>query len=197
MTASLRVKPADFAAGLAEVVKGGFIADPVILDMIEADPARARRWDNPELPELIRRKVQVKADLVSVDLRERAGAGPSREWLNYGHTLGHAIERAEQYRWRHGDAISVGLVFAAAVSHRVTGLPIDQAARHRDILESLGLPTRYRADAWPGLRDAMAIDKKARGTTIRLVLLRDVGAPVVQPAPGEDILEAAYAEVCR
>jgi 3-dehydroquinate synthase len=189
--------PADFTAGLAEVVKGGFIADPAILDLIEADPARARRWDNPDLVELIERKVRVKAHLVGVDLTERAGTGPSREWLNYGHTLGHAIERAEQYRWRHGDAVSVGLVFAAEVSRRVTGLPPDQVDRHRAILDSLGLPTRYQADAWPVLFDAMAVDKKARGSTIRLVLLRDVGEPVVQPAPEDDILGAAYAEVSR
>ncbi len=94
---------------MAEVIKTGFIADPVILDLIEADPRP--RWIRPEtvLPELIRRSVEVKAKVVAADLKESS----LREILNYGHTLGHAIERRERYRWRHGAAVAVGLVYAA------------------------------------------------------------------------------------
>ncbi|MGA9871774.1 MAG: 3-dehydroquinate synthase, partial [Rhodococcus sp. (in: high G+C Gram-positive bacteria)] len=99
----------EIVAGLAEVIKTGFIADPVILDLIEADPAAALDPTGTVLPELIRRSVEVKARVVAADLRESS----LREILNYGHTLGHAIERRERYRWRHGAAVAVGLVFAA------------------------------------------------------------------------------------
>ena len=93
--------PNDYIAGLAEVVKCGFIADPAILDLIEADPVAATRPGNPAERELIERSVRVKAEVVGEDLTEQG----RREILNYGHTLGHAIERAERYRWRHGAAV--------------------------------------------------------------------------------------------
>ncbi|MGH3469719.1 MAG: 3-dehydroquinate synthase family protein, partial [Thermocrispum sp.] len=96
----------ELVAGMAEVVKGGFIADPVILDLIEADPQAALDPAGDVLAELVRRKIQVKADVVAADLKESS----LREVLNYGHTLAHAIERRERYRWRHGAAVSVGLV---------------------------------------------------------------------------------------
>ncbi|WP_420813928.1 3-dehydroquinate synthase family protein, partial [Phytoactinopolyspora endophytica] len=108
--AALRSLPAnEYVAGLAEVVKAGFIADPRILEIIEADPDGAARPDGPYVRELVERSVKVKADVVSADLRESG----LREFLNYGHTLGHAIEKVERYRWRHGAAVAVGLVFAA------------------------------------------------------------------------------------
>ncbi len=101
--------PNEYRAGLAEVVKVGFTHDPQILDLIESDPEAAGRADGGLTAELVRRAVAVKAAVVAADFRE---AG-DREFLNYGHTLGHAIERNEQYRWRHGAAVSVGLLFAA------------------------------------------------------------------------------------
>ena len=112
---------AEITAGSAEIVKTGFIADPVILELIEADPAAALDPTGPVLAELIRRSIQVKAEVVAADLRE----SHLREILNYGHTLGHAIERRENYRWRHGAAVSVGLVFAAelARARRSAGRP--------------------------------------------------------------------------
>ncbi|MBO0840753.1 MAG: 3-dehydroquinate synthase, partial [Sciscionella sp.] len=93
----------ELVAGMAEVVKAGFIADPAILELIEADPAAAVDPNNDTFVELVRRAVRVKADVVSADLRESS----LREVLNYGHTLGHAIERRENYGWRHGNAVSV------------------------------------------------------------------------------------------
>src|SRR5262249_41230580 len=148
----------------AEVVKCGFIADPTILDLIEADsPTRP----GADLTELVRRSVAVKASVVSADLRESG----LREILNYGHTLGHAIERVESYRWRHGQAISVGLVYAAELARRAGRLDDATADRHRAILSALGLPVRYPAAAWPDLLSAMRVDKKARGARLRFVML--------------------------
>ncbi|HEX5384217.1 MAG TPA: 3-dehydroquinate synthase family protein, partial [Propionibacteriaceae bacterium] len=97
----------DLIAGLAEVIKCGFIADPAILTVIESDPAAAVRPDSTMLRNLVERAVSVKAQVVSGDLRETTSTGSAvgRELLNYGHTLGHAIERREHFAWRHGDAI--------------------------------------------------------------------------------------------
>jgi len=189
---TLATLPSDeWVNGMAEVVKAGFIADPKILDLIDADIDGARRPDGPHARELIERAIAVKAEVVSRDLRE---AGP-REALNYGHTLGHAIELVEDFRWPHGHAVGVGLTFAAALSQRTSGLDGDVAERHRRILDGLGLPTRYRADAWPELVEAMQRDKKARAGRLRFVVLEDIGRPVVIEAPDATVLESAYVAV--
>ncbi|MDQ1662646.1 MAG: 3-dehydroquinate synthase, partial [Blastococcus sp.] len=98
---------AEFRSGLAEVVKCGFIADPEILRLLEADPSGSR-----DTAELIERAVQVKAAAVGEDLYDTG----RREFLNYGHTLAHAIERVEDFGWRHGEAVAVGMVFAAELA---------------------------------------------------------------------------------
>src|SRR5579875_1592701 len=183
----------DYVAGLAEVVKCGFIADPAILDLIESDPEAATRPDGPHTRELIRRAVQVKADVVGADLKESG----LREILNYGHTLGHAIERNERYQWRHGAAVSVGMVFAAELGRLAGRLDEATAQRHRDILGALGLPLSYQADAWPKLLDTMRIDKKSRADRLRFIVLNGLAKPAVLEAPDPQLLVAAYAEVSR
>jgi 3-dehydroquinate synthase len=187
---------AEYLSGMAEVVKAGFIADPTILSLIEGNPD-AGRYDPALTSELIARAVSVKAAVVAADLTETATSGVSREVLNYGHTLGHAIERVEGYTWRHGAAVSVGMVFAAELARLAGRLDDDVAQRHRDVLDGLGLPTRYRADAWPSLLDAMRVDKKARGDRLRFVVLEDLARPVMLEAPDPALLVAAYAEVAQ
>ncbi|TAM85454.1 MAG: 3-dehydroquinate synthase, partial [Jatrophihabitans sp.] len=185
------VPRADYAAGLAEVVKCGFIADPAILEIIEHAPGSVTVPGNDAEQELITRAVRVKARVVGEDLTEQ---GP-REILNYGHTLGHAIERAEDYRWRHGDAVAVGMVFVAALARLLGRLDAATADRHRSILERVGLPTRYRAGALPALLETMRIDKKARGSRIRFVILDGLASPVTVDEPDPTVLAAAYSEV--
>ncbi len=150
--------PNELVAGMAEVVKAGFIADPAILDLIEADPRAAVDPSGEVLAELVQRAIAVKADVVAADEKE----SELREILNYGHTLGHAIERRERYRWRHGAAVSVGLVFAAELARLAGRLDDATARRHRTILSALGLPVSYDADALPQLLEYMAGDKKSR-----------------------------------
>jgi 3-dehydroquinate synthase len=181
----------DLVAGLAEVVKCGFIADPAILDLIEKDPAADPA--GATIRELVERSIRVKADVVSVDLRE---SGP-REFLNYGHTLGHAIEKREKYTWKHGHAISVGLIFAAALSRLSGRLDDATARRHREVLDLLGLPTAYEKAAWTDLLAAMRVDKKARADTLRFVVLDALAKPGILTGPDEGLLEQAYAEVAR
>ena len=181
----------EYVAGLAEVVKCGFIADPAILELIESDLEGARTPAGPHTHELIRRAVQVKADVVSADLKESG----LREILNYGHTLGHAIERNERYQWRHGAAISVGMVFAAELGRLAGRLDEPTTQRHRDLLGALGLPLSYDAAAWPKLLETMRIDKKSRADRLRFIVLQGLAKPTVLEAPDPQLLVAAYAEV--
>ncbi|HEY6425383.1 MAG TPA: 3-dehydroquinate synthase [Pseudonocardiaceae bacterium] len=182
---------AELVAGMAEVVKAGFIADPVILDLIEADPAAALDPSGPVLEELVARAIQVKADVVALDLRESY----LREVLNYGHTLGHAVERREGYLWRHGDAVSVGMVFVAELARLAGRLDDATAGRHRRVLSSLGLPTSYDADALPELLEGMRSDKKSRLGVLRFVVLDGLAKPGRLEGPEPELLTAAYAAV--
>jgi 3-dehydroquinate synthase len=186
-------------AGLAEVIKCGFIADPEILTMIESDPTSAVRPDSPVLRDLVERAVSVKARVVAADFRESTSTGSTvgRELLNYGHTIGHAIERRERFGWRHGDAISVGMVFAAELARLAGRLDQPTADRHRAVLSSVGLPTKYAADAFDDLLHTMALDKKTRGSTLRFVILNGLASAEILTAPEEDLLRTAYAAVAR
>ncbi|MBK3533999.1 3-dehydroquinate synthase [Streptomyces sp. MBT67] len=181
----------DYVSGMAEIIKAGFIADPVILDLVEADPEGARTPSGPHTAELIERSIRVKAEVVSSDLKESG----LREILNYGHTLGHAIEKNERYKWRHGAAVSIGMVFAAELGRLAGRLDDATADRHRTILESVGLPLTYRGDQWPKLLENMKVDKKSRGDLLRFIVLDGIGKPTVLEGPDPAVLLAAYGEV--
>ncbi|MFF2326395.1 MULTISPECIES: 3-dehydroquinate synthase [unclassified Streptomyces] len=181
----------DYVSGMAEVIKAGFIADPAILDLIEADPEGARTPSGAHTAELIERAIRVKAEVVSSDLKESG----LREILNYGHTLAHAIEKNERYKWRHGAAVSVGMVFAAELGRLAGRLDDATADRHRAVLESVGLPLTYRGDQWPKLLENMKVDKKSRGDLLRFIVLDGLGKPTVLEGPDPAVLLAAYGEV--
>jgi 3-dehydroquinate synthase len=181
----------ELISGMAEVVKCGFIADPAILDLVEKDPEAVLDPQSAVLRELIERAIAVKARVVSEDLKESG----LREILNYGHTLGHAIELVERYSWRHGAAISVGMMFAAELARSVGRLSDEDADRHRSILETLGLPVTYRKDRWQGLLDGMRRDKKSRGDLLRFVVLDGVAKPGILDVPDTSLLFAAYQEI--
>ncbi|MCC2276517.1 3-dehydroquinate synthase [Streptomyces sp. ET3-23] len=181
----------DYVSGLAEIIKAGFIADPAILDLIEADPEAARTPQGPHTAELIERAIRVKAEVVSGDLKE-AGR---REILNYGHTLAHAIEKNERYEWRHGAAVAVGMVFAAELGRIAGRLDDATADRHRTVLQAVGLPVTYRGDQWPKLLDTMKVDKKTRGDRLRFIVLDGLAKPAVMEAPDPAMLLAAHAEI--
>ncbi|MGW2017255.1 3-dehydroquinate synthase [Streptomyces sp. NPDC001927] len=181
----------DYVSGLAEIIKAGFIVDPVILDLIEEDPQAARTPAGPHTAELLVRSIRVKAEVVSGDLKESG----RREILNYGHTLAHAIEKNERYKWRHGAAVSVGMVFAAELGRLAGRLDDATADRHRTVLESVGLPLTYRGDQWPKLLETMKVDKKSRGDLLRFIVLDGLGKPTVLEGPDPAVLVAAYGEV--
>jgi 3-dehydroquinate synthase len=191
---TLRTLPEhELLTGMAEVVKCGFIADPQILDIIEGNPEKIRDSQSAVVRELIERAIRVKAEVVSEDLRESG----RREILNYGHTLGHAVEHAERYQWRHGAAVAVGMVFAAELSLAAGYADEALVDRTRSILTSLDLPVSYRGDRWKDLLDTMRRDKKSRGAILRFIVLEGLARPRVYEVPDESILYMTYQEIAE
>ena len=193
---------AELRSGMAEILKCGFIADtpsvPGILDRFEADPVAALDPGSPLLAELIARGIEVKARAVTGDLRETsgsAGTGIGREAVNYGHTLGHAIEIVRHHRIRHGEAISTGMVFVAELARRSGLIGADLLDRHRSVLGAAGLPVTWDAGgpgSWDDLLAAMRLDKKSRGAQLRFVVLEDLGRPGILAGPDESLLADCF-----
>jgi 3-dehydroquinate synthase len=181
----------EILAGFGEVVKYGFIADPRILELIEADVDLATDPNSEVFQEIIERSVAIKARVVGEDFKESG----LREILNYGHTLGHAIELAERYKWRHGAAISIGMVFVAELARLAGRLSDSVVDRHRSVLQLLGLPTTYSAGKWNQLVETMQRDKKSRAGTLRFVVLDDLAKPTIMTAPTPEMLHAAFQEI--
>ena len=190
---------ADLIAGLAEVVKCGFIADPEILTLVEADPAAALEPIPPVLRELVERAVSVKA---TGRLRRPAGEHLDRHSGRPGaaQLRPHPRSRdraARALRWRHGEAISVGMVFVAELARLAGRLDRRHGRPASSVLSQVGLPTTYPADAFDELLRTMAVDKKSRGSTLRFVILNGLASAEILAAPDEELLRAAYAAVAR
>jgi len=183
----------ELISGFGEIVKCGFIAEPKILDLIEEDVNDARDIHSERFAELVKLTIKVKTDVVGEDFKE----SNRREILNYGHTLGHSIELAEHFKWRHGRAVAIGLVFAAELARLSGRLGDDVADRHRSILQLLDLPTSYPADRWEALYQGMQIDKKSRGGILRFVVLDGLAKPGILEAPTKELLFTAFQEVAE
>ncbi len=181
----------DFAAGMAEVVKAGFISDGKILDLIGTSKISELRANRDTVIELITRAIAVKAKVVSSDFKESF----DREVLNYGHTLGHAIELHCKYELRHGECVAIGMAFMAQLQLSLGLITSELAQQHLDILKNLGLPTSYKRQAWPSLLASMYLDKKSRGKTLRLVTIQGIGITDRLENPDEKILLEAYEKV--
>jgi len=181
----------DFAAGLAEVVKAGFISDGKILELIGTSKISELRSNRASVIELVTRAIAVKANVVSSDFKESF----DREVLNYGHTLGHAIELHCKYDLRHGECVAIGMAFMSHLQLSLGLISSDLAQQHIDILKNLGLPTAYKLQAWPSLLASMYLDKKSRGKTLRLVTIKGIGITDRLENPDEKILFAAYEKV--
>jgi 3-dehydroquinate synthase len=184
--------PDELRSGLGEVVKCGFIADPEILRLVEEHDDVAP--GSAVLRELVERAVRVKAAVVADDLTETGGSAehPGRAVLNYGHTMGHAVELASGYTLRHGEAVAIGCVYAAELA-RAAGILDDAVAdRHRTALAGVGLPTGWDGASFDDLRGRMAVDKKSRGSELRFVVLSGLARPRILAGPREDDLRTAY-----
>jgi 3-dehydroquinate synthase len=177
--------PRELRAGLGEVAKYGFIDDPVVLELLESDPQAAQRGDPGVLTEVVRRGAAVKARIVAADERESG----ERALLNYGHTVGHAIESLTGYEtYRHGEAVGLGMVFAARLGERMGVSEPGLADRTVALLEALGLPTGGVYLEPAGVWEVLARDKKARGG-VRFVLCRKPGEALLVDQPERRLVD--------
>jgi 3-dehydroquinate synthase len=180
----------EYAAGLAEVVKYGPIADEAFLGWIEAEQDALRAREPRALAYAVQRSCEIKAEVVGADERESG----RRAILNFGHTFGHAIEAGLGYgEWLHGEAVGCGMVLAADLSARLGLIDAGYVARLRRLIEALGLPVRapaLGADRW---LDLMRLDKKAEGGEIRFVIIEAPGRAGVRPAPDALVRDAIRA----
>jgi 3-dehydroquinate synthase len=183
----LRTLPArQLRAGLAEVVKTGMATDAGLFRWTERRAERLHAGDLAALEQAVMRTAAAKLRIVRRDEREREGGG--RAALNYGHTLGHALEAAAGYRGLlHGEAVALGMRAAARLSEAAAGLPSAARARQDLLLDRLGLPRRMRGVPLARLFAAMSRDKKRRSALVRWVLTPQVGHASV-PRPVESRL---------
>jgi 3-dehydroquinate synthase len=178
-----------FHQGFAEIIKHAIIADPKMFRILQSWKAGAA----PALQRLIKRNIQIKSRIVATDERDRTG---KRALLNFGHTVGHAIERAGNYRrFLHGEAVSLGIVAACAISVKRAGLRRDQRAEIVDLITRFGLPTRLPQN-FPRKKilDAVKFDKKFQGEKIRFIVTPRIGtAYVADNVTFDDLREAVKA----
>ena len=185
----------DFSAGLAEVIKCGFIVDEEILNSLEGLSLNEIR-QNPDLTRsLVERAVAVKAEVVSADFKE----GALREILNYGHTFGHAIEIFSHYQLRHGEAVSIGMVFVAELAYARGLISAEMLKRHRVVLRQVGLPvtlsSHFSLESLPDLILSMSRDKKVKAGKIRFVVLHEDNEIMRLDDVNDDELAFAYGKV--
>ena len=194
-TDTLATLPArEFAAGLAEVVKYGVALDAEFFGWLEANAAAIRAREPAALEHLVAHSCRIKADVVSQDERE----GGRRALLNFGHTMGHAIEKATGFSGvLHGEGVAMGMVYALELAAALRGFPAADAARAVKLLRAFGLPVAPAPGlAWPDLVAAMGVDKKAAGGRVRFVLGARLGQSDLPVAVPEADLRAAWERWC-
>lgn len=185
----------DFSAGLAEVIKCGFISDEKILNSIEGLSLNEIRQNHELTRSLVERAVAVKAEVVSADFKE----GALREILNYGHTFGHAIEIFSHYKLRHGEAVSIGMVFVAEIAHARGLISANLLNRHREILSKVelpvALPASFSHQSLPDLLLSMSRDKKVKAGKVRFVVLHEGNEIMRLDDVNDEELASAYGKV--
>ncbi|MEI6970862.1 MAG: 3-dehydroquinate synthase [bacterium] len=185
----------EYVSGLAEVVKYGVICDAAFFRMLEKNVDGLMDRDPRLLEDVVARCCAIKASVVRSDEREEKGA---RAVLNFGHTFGHALERTAGYgAMLHGEAVSVGMAFAAILSMKDKGLPHEESYRIMILLKRLGLPVSAPGmrRKWRALRSCMAADKKTVAGGLRFVLVERIGSAIIGCSVPESRLEEAFAEV--
>ncbi len=177
--------PEEFRNGLAEVVKYGIIDGEGLFALLEAEMAALKLLERGVLTRVIERCCGIKKGLVEIDEKDQ---GP-RHFLNFGHTLGHALEAASDYALSHGSGVSLGMLAAARLSERSCGMPGRDRERIERLIKETGLPTTIPDQIKTDLiMSKLAADKKKSGKTINFVLIRKIGSPFVTGEVGDDIL---------
>jgi 3-dehydroquinate synthase len=175
----------DLSAGMAEVIKCGFISDYKILNLVQDDVI--------DFDQLIYRAVKVKAKVVAKDFKE----SKLREILNYGHTLGHAIEKDSKFRLRHGEAVSIGMVFAAELSNGLVGLSKEVVDLHRVLSSNFKLPISYPKSRWKSLSALLLKDKKVKQGKVRFIGISKIGKPVWLEDVPSNTLARVYERITK
>jgi 3-dehydroquinate synthase len=175
----------DLSAGMAEVIKCGFISDYKILNLVQDDVI--------DFDQLIYRAVKVKAKVVAKDFKE----SKLREILNYGHTLGHAIEKDSKFRLRHGEAVSIGMVFAAELSNELVGLSKEVVDLHRVLSSNFKLPISYPKSRWKSLSALLLKDKKVKQGKVRFIGISKIGKPVWLEDVPSNTLARVYERITK
>jgi 3-dehydroquinate synthase len=182
----------ELVSGLAEMIKYGLISDPRILEDVVAKRDEILRASPAVLADLVARCAAIKAEVVSADERE----GGQRAFLNYGHTVGHAIEHASGYEGcRHGEAVALGMMAAAYLAAELGRIDEEAVRLHRTTLEAVGLPVRAALDL-DSLEEAWDRDKKFRGG-VRFVLLQSIGQPEAGIKVGRREIERALTRMAE
>lgn len=180
----------DIAAGLAESIKHGLLFSEEFLSWHEENASAILSLAGSFVGELIERNVSLKADIVSGDSREQGG---KRILLNFGHTIGHAIEASSKSYLRHGECVSLGMMAASRLSNALGLLDTDSVDRVENVLQQYELPVHLPEPLpWDLICAAMLRDKKAVGGSLRFVLLEEIGLPVVRGDVAEKDVRAAY-----
>lgn len=184
--------PRELSAGIAEVIKYGFIRDPEFLAWIENSMERLRSCESVALTYAIKRSCEIKADVVAQDERE----GGLRAILNFGHTFGHAIEAAQGYgQWLHGEAVGAGMLMALWLSEKEGFVSADEVAKGEALIQAGGLPVRGPSNMTVDTYlEKMAVDKKNVDARIRLVLLKQIGNAIVTSEFNQEHLRATLHE---
>ncbi|MEW6358415.1 MAG: 3-dehydroquinate synthase [Planctomycetota bacterium] len=190
-TSVLRTLPTEeFRAGLVELIKHGFIRDEGLLRLIEENSDAVEALDPDIMTRAIARSVEIKAAVVEADEKEQ----DLRAILNYGHTVGHAIESLTDYtKYRHGEAVAVGMICAARIGRALGLLTDEDVARHERILSRFGLPVRLDGEDVEKIMDQLYRDKKTVSGTLRLVVLDGIGNAVVRDDVPDDVIRKAVA----
>jgi 3-dehydroquinate synthase len=175
----------DLNAGMAEVIKCGFISDYKILNLVQDDVL--------DFEQLIHRSVKVKAKVVGKDFKENK----LREVLNYGHTLGHAIEKDSKYRLRHGEAVSIGMIFAAELSKDLVDLDVDVVDLHRTLSINFKLPVSYPKGRLKYLMNLLVQDKKVKSGKLRFIGISKIGKPVWLEDVSSRTISRVYERICK
>ncbi|MGQ4809715.1 3-dehydroquinate synthase [Candidatus Entotheonellaceae bacterium PAL068K] len=181
----------EYLCGLSEVIKAGVIRDVELFTTIEEQIAAVRQRHESVLTTLIERAIAVKVEVVQQDPTERG----LRAILNFGHTIGHALEAATAYAtYSHGEAVAIGMALVARLSERLGHCRADVRQRLQELLAAVRLPTTYSDIPSQQVLEAMAHDKKAVHGTTRFVLLQDIGAVVYQQPVPLDVLQSVLPE---
>jgi 3-dehydroquinate synthase len=184
----------EYLCGLSEVVKAGVIADADLFTFIEDNVAAVQDRQQQVLVKLIERAITVKVDVVQQDPTERG----LRAILNFGHTIGHALEAVTSYtRYSHGEAVAIGMALVASLSERLGYCPAQARQRLVGLLRAMHLPVTYEGIATEQLLDAMSHDKKAVQGTARFVLMQDIGSVVFNQTVPFDAIQALLSAAHR